>query len=174
MSHDRKHADSVMLKLREKLLSVSDDYWIEDEHGNHVFKVDGKLMSVGKKAVLEDAQGHEAYTIQHKPAHLHRTFEITRGGQDVARVKEAYSIAHHTFHVERNNGHEYTVKGSIAAHKFEVRREHDEIAHATHQWLKIRDSMALEVFNPDDVAFVLALVVAVDMAERFGDADPSN
>ena len=171
MGHDRKHPDSVMLKLREKLLSVSDDYWIEDEHGDRRFRVDGKLMSVGKKAVIEDPHGREVFTAHHKPVHLHRTFAITRGDEEVATVKEAFSIGHHTYHVERNNGHEYKLKGSIASHKFEVERDGDEVAHATHKWMTVRDTMALEVFNADDVAFVVAMVVAVDMAERFGQGD---
>ncbi len=32
--------------MREKLLSIGDDYWIEDADGNKAFKVDGKAMRV--------------------------------------------------------------------------------------------------------------------------------
>ena len=67
--------------LREKLASIGDDYWIEDDGGNQVYRVDGKVFRVGKKAILEDADGQELYTIHHKMAHAHRTFEITRGGE---------------------------------------------------------------------------------------------
>ena len=31
-------------RMQEKLLSIGDDYWIEDETGQRVFKVDGKAV----------------------------------------------------------------------------------------------------------------------------------
>ncbi len=30
--------------VRDKMLAVGDDYWIEDEDGRHAFLVDGKAL----------------------------------------------------------------------------------------------------------------------------------
>ena len=34
--------------MREKLLSIGDDFWIEDDGGQKVFKVDGKALRARK------------------------------------------------------------------------------------------------------------------------------
>jgi len=33
--------------MRQKLVSIGDDYWIEDEQGERVFKVNGKACASG-------------------------------------------------------------------------------------------------------------------------------
>jgi uncharacterized protein YxjI len=52
--------------MREQLLSIGDDYWIEDESGRRVFKVDGKAVRVRDTFVLQDASGQEAAKIQER------------------------------------------------------------------------------------------------------------
>ena len=51
--------DKRKFQMREKLMSIGDDYWIEDESGNKAFKVDGKAMQMRDTWVLEDANGQE-------------------------------------------------------------------------------------------------------------------
>ena len=40
--------------MRERLVSVGDDYWIEDDAGERRFKVNGKVARVRDTWVLED------------------------------------------------------------------------------------------------------------------------
>ena len=42
-------------KIRQNLISIGDDFWIENEEGNKVFKVDGKVLRSRKTLVFEDA-----------------------------------------------------------------------------------------------------------------------
>ena len=51
--------DAVRYQMREKLLSIGDDSWIDDEAGEHVFKVNGKALRVRKTLIFEDLDGHE-------------------------------------------------------------------------------------------------------------------
>ena len=61
---DRRRGDSGpagrRYRMQEKLVSVGDDYWIEDETGQRVFKVDGKAMRVRDTFVLKDARGRRS------------------------------------------------------------------------------------------------------------------
>lgn len=50
--------------MRQKLLSIGDDFWIEDNNGNRVFKVDGKALRVRETLKFEDAQGNELLKIR--------------------------------------------------------------------------------------------------------------
>src|SRR5436309_15355633 len=53
-------------QMREKLMSIGDDSWIEDEHGDRCFKVDGKAMRMRETFILEDRDGREVAKIQER------------------------------------------------------------------------------------------------------------
>ena len=57
----RRHGDDTpggrRFQMREKLASIGDDSWIEDEAGDRVYKVDGKALRVRDTFVLEDRVG---------------------------------------------------------------------------------------------------------------------
>ena len=40
--------------MRQRLVSIGEDFDIADEHGNPVFRVDGKVMRLRDTFVLED------------------------------------------------------------------------------------------------------------------------
>ena len=44
-------------KMREKLVSFGNDFWIEDENGRRAFKVDGKMLRVRDTLFFEDVSG---------------------------------------------------------------------------------------------------------------------
>ena len=56
---NRGDDDSTRRKyqMRQKLMSIGDDYWIEDDAGDKAFKVDGKAMRMRDTWVLEDDPG---------------------------------------------------------------------------------------------------------------------
>lgn len=76
-------------RMREKLFSIGDDFWIEDDAGERAFKVDGKALRVRDTLVLEDSSGSELFTVQEKKVRVRDTMEIERDGHTVAAVKKA-------------------------------------------------------------------------------------
>ena len=63
---DRGGLDGTRYAMREKLLSIGDDSWIETEGGERAFRVNGKAMRVRDTLVLENPSGAELYSIQEK------------------------------------------------------------------------------------------------------------
>jgi len=43
--------------MREKLVSFGDDFWIENDAGERVFKVNGKMMRVRGTLEFENTEG---------------------------------------------------------------------------------------------------------------------
>ncbi|MFL6233015.1 MAG: LURP-one-related family protein, partial [Thermoanaerobaculia bacterium] len=66
------------------LLSLGEDYTIEDERGEPVYKVDGKVLRIRETFVIEDRQGNEVATIREKKIALRDSMKILRGGETVA------------------------------------------------------------------------------------------
>ena len=77
-------------QMREKMLSIGDDFWIEDESGRRAFKVNGKALRVRQTLVIEDANGAELMKIQDRPVHVREVMEVEDPtGATVATVKKA-------------------------------------------------------------------------------------
>jgi hypothetical protein len=81
--------DGRRFVMREKLLSIGDDFWIRDDDGNKVFKVNGKALRVRKTLVLEDGSGNELVHIQDRVLNLRGTMKLERDGEDLATVHKA-------------------------------------------------------------------------------------
>ena len=59
LRHRDNVPDSRRFQMREKLASIGDDSWIEDDQGERVYKVDGKAMRVRETFLLRDRDGNE-------------------------------------------------------------------------------------------------------------------
>ena len=60
----RQRDGHVHYQMRQRLFSIGDDFWIENESGERVYKVDGKMLRLRDTLVLEDINGHELVKIQ--------------------------------------------------------------------------------------------------------------
>lgn len=85
----RGGGDARRFQMRQKLASIGDDFWIEDEQGDRVYKVNGKALRVRESFVLEDLSGREVATIQERKLSVRDKVAIERGGRTVATVHKA-------------------------------------------------------------------------------------
>lgn len=152
-------------QMREKLMSIGDDYWIEDESGNKAFKVDGKAARLRDTWVLEDAQGNEVATIREKKLSVRDAIKIEFDGRD-ATVKKAMVGIRDRFHVEVEDGEDLKVHGNIVDHEYKIERDGDEIAEVSKKWFRVRETYGVDVADGADAVLVLAVTVAVDSLAR--------
>ena len=75
--------------MREKLLAIGDDFWIENDQGERAYKVDGKAFRVRPTFVLQDASGEEVARIQERKLSIRDKIAIERGGETAATVHKA-------------------------------------------------------------------------------------
>jgi uncharacterized protein YxjI len=45
--------------MRQDLVAIGDDYWIENEQGEKVYRVDGKVLHLHKTFYIKDTNGKE-------------------------------------------------------------------------------------------------------------------
>ncbi len=74
-------------QMREKLLAIGDDFWIETEGGEKAFKVDGKALRARETFILESPSGDELFKIQKKDLHIHDTMKVERTGTPSPRSR---------------------------------------------------------------------------------------
>ena len=58
------------------MLSIGDDFWIENGEGERVFKIDGKAMRLRKTLVFEDTEGRELCRIKERVLRVRDSMEV--------------------------------------------------------------------------------------------------
>ena len=156
--------NATRYQMREKLLSIGDDSWIEDESGRRVFKVDGKALRVRKTLVIEDAQGNELAKIQDRPVHVRDVMEIEGpDGSSLATVKKAMiSPLRDRFSIDLAGGAELSAHGNIVDHEFEIEADGTKVAEVSKKWFRVRETYGVEVAPGQDDALILAITVCID------------
>ena len=133
-------------QMREKLLAIGDDFWIENEAGERAFKVNGKAVRVRSTFILESPSGDELFKIQKKDLHIRDTMKVERDGDTVATVKKALITPFRDrFSIELEDGPELTAKGNIVDHEFEIERDGDKVAEISKRWFRVRETYGVEV-----------------------------
>jgi uncharacterized protein YxjI len=150
-------------KMRQHLLSLGEDYTIQDESGDPVYKVDGKLLRIRETFVIEDRDGNEVATIREKKIALRDSMKILRGGDTIATIRKAWiSPIRDKFTVDVEGGEDLVAQGSITDHEYEIRRGGDTVARVSKSWFSIRDTYGIDIAPGEDDGLVLALAVAID------------
>lgn len=152
--------------MREKLLSIGDDFWIEDEGGEKAFKVNGKALRVRKTFVLEDPSGNEVAHIQDRVAHVRGTMAIERDGRDLATVHKALVGVRDRFSIDVEGGEDLSAKGNVLEHEYEIKRDGDVIATVSKKWVRVRETFGIEIAPGEDEALLLSVAVAIDGLAR--------
>jgi uncharacterized protein YxjI len=154
--------------MREKLFAIGDDYWVETEGGERVFKVDGKALRARSTFILEDPSGEELFKIQERKLHIRDTMEVERGGDTVATIKKALiTPLRDRFSIELEEGGELSAKGNIVDHEYEIERDGDKVAEISKRWFRVRDTYGIEIAPGQDDALIVAATVCIDeMAAR--------
>jgi uncharacterized protein YxjI len=148
--------------MRERLLAVGDDFWIENAQGERAYKVDGKAFRIRKTFVLESASGDEVARIQERKLSVRDKVAIERGDRTAATVRKALVGLRDRFAIDVEQGPDMKAHGNIVDHEYEIERDGDTVATISKRWFRIRDSYGVDVAAGEDVALILAITVAID------------
>jgi len=161
--HDDAAPPANVYRMRQKLLSIGDDFWIENGAGERAFKVDGKALRVRDTLKFEDTQGHELLRIQERKLRVRDTMAIERDGENVATIRKALiTPLRQRFKLELADGDQYDVKGNIVDHEYTFERDGHDAAHVSKRWFRVRDTYGVEVEPGHDDLLILAATVAID------------
>lgn len=150
-------------QMREKLMSIGDDFWIENEAGERQFKVDGKALRARDTFVLKDSSGDDLFKIQEKKLHIHDTMKVERDGDTVATVKKALiTPLRDRFEIELEGAEDLEAKGNVVDHEYKIERDGDRVAEVSKRWFRVRDTYGIEIAPGEDDALILAVTVCID------------
>jgi uncharacterized protein YxjI len=161
MALRRRGLDGPKFQMREKLMSIGDDFWIEDDGGHKVYKVNGKALRVRETFVLEDANGDEVSKIQEKKLSVRDKMTIERGPIQ-ATVRKRLVGVRDRYVIEIEGGQDLKAQGNIVDHEYKIERGGDAVATVSKKWFRVRDSYGIQLAAGEDVPLILAIAVCVD------------
>jgi len=152
-------------KMKQKVLAIGDDFWIENDDGDRVYKVDGKALRIRDTFVLEDRDGHELAKIQEKKLTVRDKMTIECGDARATVRKRLLGIRDH-YIIEVDGGEDLKAHGNIVDHEYEIERDGDTVAKVSKKWFRVRDTYGVQLAEDQDVALILAITVCVDAMSR--------
>lgn len=148
--------------MRERMFSIGEDFWIEDDSGQRVFLVDGKALRLRQTFELKGPEGETLAVIKKKIVSVRDTMIVERDGDTVAKVhKKLFSPLRHKMVIELADGQEWTASGDIIEKNYTIEGEQGAVAHTSRKWFRIRESYGIEIDHPD-IPLVIAVAVAVE------------
>ncbi len=147
-------------RMVEKLASFGDDFYIQNDDGQRVFKVDGKMLRMRDTLVFRDMQGNEVCKIQERIARIRDSMVIEGpDGRRLAMVKRAMiTPLRDRFTVKVGDGADLQVQGNIVAHEYRI----GDVATVSKRWFRVRDSYGIEVAPGQNDILILAATVCID------------
>jgi uncharacterized protein YxjI len=81
----REEREATRYQMRQRMISIGDDYMIENDRGERVYRLDGKALRIRQTILFEDMDGHELCKIQERMLHVRDTYgvEVFPGENDV-------------------------------------------------------------------------------------------
>jgi uncharacterized protein YxjI len=150
--------------MRQRLMSIGDDFWIESDRGERAYKIDGKALRLRKTLIFEDPSGRELAKIQQKVARIKDTMEIEDpDGHTLATVKKALiTPMRERWVVKIEDGPDLDIQGNILDHEYTFTEGRTPVATVSKRWFRVADSYAEEIAPGQNPVVILAATVALD------------
>jgi uncharacterized protein YxjI len=152
--------------MRQKILSIGDDFWIENERGERLYKVDGKALRIRSTLIFEDRNGTELVKIQERMLRVKDSMEIEDAhGNRVAMVKKALiTPVRERWSVDIPGAPNLEVQGNILDHEYRI----GHVAEVSKKWFRVADSYGVEVAPGQNDVLILAVAAVIDMMAHEG------
>jgi uncharacterized protein YxjI len=155
--------------MRQKMVSIGNDYWIENEQGEQVYKIDGKI-GWHKTFIFEDPRGKRLAKIHKVLVTVKETMEIEGpDGEKLAVVKkDLFTPLKEHFVVDVKNGSDLEIHGNILDHEYSIEDGRNKVAQVSKKLFHVRDSYSIPIEPGQDDVLILAVVVCIDEMTHAG------
>ena len=160
----REEQDATRYQMHQRMISIGDDYVIENDRGERVFRLDGKALRIRKTILFDDMDGRELCKIQERMLHLRDSMEIEGpDGNRIAMIHKAMiTPLRERWIAKLEDGPDLHVQGNIVDHEYTIERDGTKIAEVSKRWFRARDTYGVEVAPGQDDVLILATAAVID------------
>jgi uncharacterized protein YxjI len=167
---DDRTPQGSQYKIRQQMISLGDDFFVENQRRQRVFHIDGKALRLRDTLIFKDMQGSELCKIQERMLRVRDTMVIERpDGNKIATVKKALiTPLRERFTVDMADDGEIDVSGNILDHEYRFERDGRKVAEVSKKWFRIRDTYGVEIEPGQNDVVILAATVVLDAMTHKG------
>jgi len=161
---ERREGGATRYQMHQRMFSIGDDYVIENDRGERVFKLDGKALRIRKTILFEDMDGRELCKIQERMLRVRDSMEIEGpDGNRLAMVHKAMiTPLRERWVVNREDAPDLRVQGNIVDHEYTIEQDGAKVAEVSKQWFRVRDTYGVEVAPGQNDVLILAVAAVMD------------
>ena len=152
----------MQVSIRNKWISLRGGSQVKDMNENDVLKVQGKFWTVTRKKFVLDLDGNLLYTVRNKfwTLFVKKAMVYDKDGNQVAFIRRKFWSVHDRYFMQTKLG-EIEIRGNILCFDYHIFLEGKEIGHVARK-ISLRDSYVLDIDDNQELAFFVALVIAID------------
>ena len=152
----------MQLLIRNKWISFRGSSVVKDINENDYLKVQGKFWTFTRKKFVQDLNGNTLYIVRNKfwTLFARKAFVLDKDNNVIAKIRRKIFSIHDRYFIESSLG-EMEIKGNILLFDYHITLNGEEVGHISRK-ISLRDSFVLDIKDGYDVAFFVALVIAID------------
>jgi uncharacterized protein YxjI len=156
--------EATRYQMHQRMLSIGDDYTIENDRGERVYYLDGKALRVRKTILFKDMDGHELCKIQERMLHVRDSMEIEGpDGKRIAMVHKALiTPLRERWVINVDGGPDLHAQGNFVEHEYTIERDGARVAEVSKRWFRVRDTYGVEVAPGENDILILAATTVID------------
>jgi uncharacterized protein YxjI len=150
--------------LKQKWMSLKNDFAIVDEKGLEAYRVDGSAVVAGKKISFRDRKDTELAFINQKMQATGPAFEIYHGDDLQAIVrKDGFSGDRCKFACEGSAPDDLHAEGNLIAREYLFTREGRPVGRVSKSLFGSKETYGVEVGRGEDELMLLASAFVIDL-----------
>ena len=160
-----REGTATRYRMRQNLVAIGDDFAIENEGGQKIYKVDGKVLRIRDTLHFKDMSGKVLCQIKERLITIKDTMTVEDSdGKDLAVIKKALiSPLVDRFSVKIKSGPDLDIHGNLLDFEYEIKDGRTKVAEISKKWFRLSDTYGVEIAPGQNDVLILAITVAIDM-----------
>lgn len=151
------------LYIKQKLLSLAEQFKVKDAHGNDVYYVEGSFFKIPKTFTIYNMQDEEIARITKKVFAFLPKFIVEMDGKQVITIQKDFTFFRSRYTIDAAG---VEVRGNWWDMSFQVFQHGEKIGQVSKEWFTWGDSYKVEILKDEMETLIIALVIAIDCVKE--------
>lgn len=158
----------MKFRIEQKILSLTDSFDIDDEHGQLVYQVKGKFFSISSSQTIYDKSDRAVLQIKRKYLTLLPACRLIQSdGEEWLVRKKFWPFWRAAFLVQTPRG-ELQIDGNLWQREYRITQGETLLARISKAWFSWSDSYGVEIYASQWVVPLLGAVIVIDRIQHAG------
>jgi uncharacterized protein YxjI len=153
-------------KIKQKILSLTDSFTIEDQDGNDAFSVKGKFFSMSGSQTMFNSQGTELLKIKRKYLSIMPACRLLCADGSEWRIRKCFWPFWTSRFTVTGPAGELEIQGNLWQHEYKISQNGKLLAQISKAWFSWSDTYGVDIYEPKLTAQLLAAVIVIDRIQH--------